>query len=64
VDSLIEQLTSPVLWRESIEYLLGRGDLDFVEIGPGATLTGMVTRIRDGFEPERPPSRVPAKRAS
>ncbi|MCD9878921.1 ACP S-malonyltransferase [Streptomyces guryensis] len=45
-DALVAQITRPVLWRESVERLLADGDLTFVELGPGTTLTGMVQRIR------------------
>jgi len=47
---LVAQMVSPVLFRQSVEWLLaeaaGRGErFEFVEIGPGSTLTGMVGRI-------------------
>ena len=40
-----DQLTSPVRWRETIEYLLGKGVDNFVEIGTGKVLTGLLRRI-------------------
>jgi trans-AT polyketide synthase/acyltransferase/oxidoreductase domain-containing protein len=46
-EALVAQLVAPVLWRESVEGLLGQGSFCFVELGPGTTLTSMVTRIRD-----------------
>lgn len=42
---LIDQITHPVLWRQSIEYLLSHNESEFIEIGPGRILTGLVTRI-------------------
>ena len=39
------QLTAPVRWRETIEYLLGKGVTNFVEIGTGKVLTGLLRRI-------------------
>ena len=39
------QLTAPVRWRETIEYLLGEGVTHFVEIGTGKVLTGLLRRI-------------------
>lgn len=42
---LVEQVTSPVRWEESIRYLLGQGFARFIELGPGAALTGFVKRI-------------------
>lgn len=43
-ENLIRQLSHPVLFQQSIEYLLGEGCDTFVEIGPGKTLSGMVKR--------------------
>jgi [acyl-carrier-protein] S-malonyltransferase len=42
---LRDQLTSPVLWQRSVEYMVERGVTDFVEIGPGNVLTGLIRRI-------------------
>ena len=42
---LVGQLTSSVLWTASIEAMLRAGVTRFVEIGPGAVLTGLVKRI-------------------
>ncbi len=42
---LCAQLTAPVRWRETIEYLLAKGVTDFVEIGSGKVLTGLLHRI-------------------
>ncbi len=46
--TLTKQITSPVLWTNSIEYLLAQGEMDFVEIGPGTVLAGLVKRIQKG----------------
>ncbi|HMB01661.1 MAG TPA: ACP S-malonyltransferase [Spirochaetota bacterium] len=45
-DMLVEQLTSPVRWVETINYLKGKGITDFTEIGPGAVLKGLLRRIK------------------
>jgi malonyl CoA-acyl carrier protein transacylase len=45
---LAEQITHSVRWVESIEYLLANEQTDFAEIGPGAVLTGLVKRIKNG----------------
>lgn len=47
-ENLARQLTETVRWRDSVEHVLaaGDGELEFVELGPGRTLTGMVSRIR------------------
>ena len=44
---LINQITAPVLWRQTIEFLLSIGEDNFIEIGPGKVLTGLVKRIRN-----------------
>lgn len=41
---LTAQLTSPVLWRQSLYCLDGEGVTTFVELGPGTVLTGMAKR--------------------
>lgn len=45
---LASQVTAPVRWTESIQYLLELGlpDLEIEEIGPGKVLTGLVRKIR------------------
>ena len=44
-DRLIRQLTAPVLWMASMKALIASGETSFLEIGPGATLAGMMKRI-------------------
>jgi [acyl-carrier-protein] S-malonyltransferase len=39
------QLTSPVRWTESMNYLLDEGVDTFVEVGPGTVLLGLMKRI-------------------
>ena len=39
------QLTRPVRWTETIQYLREQGVSNFVEVGPGDVLTGLVKRI-------------------
>lgn len=41
---LIEQITSPVLWYQSMQLMYDRGVRDFVEIGPGKVLQGLLKR--------------------
>ena len=41
---LVEQIYSTVKWRESILYLSKAGVKNFIEIGPGKVLTGMIKR--------------------
>jgi [acyl-carrier-protein] S-malonyltransferase len=44
-DLLDRQLVSPVRWAASVETLVGLGATTFVEVGPGAVLTGTIKRI-------------------
>jgi len=39
------QLTRPVLWQKSVEYMLGQNIDTFIEFGPGNVLTGLIKRI-------------------
>lgn len=45
---LIQQITHPVQWTETVKYLLERGEDNFCEIGPGTVLSGLINRIRKG----------------
>ena len=45
---LIEQIFSTVKWRESMINMSEKGVTNFVEIGPGKVLTGMVKRTIKG----------------
>jgi [acyl-carrier-protein] S-malonyltransferase len=47
---LIEQVAQPVLWAQSIVWMLEHGVRTFVEIGPGRTLSGMLKRIAPDAE--------------
>ena len=42
---LVRQVVSPVLWEESMRYLLGQGFHSFYEVGPGRVLRGLLRRI-------------------
>ncbi len=41
---LIEQIFSTVKWRESLIYMSNKGVKNFIELGPGKVLSGMVKR--------------------
>ena len=44
-EALIRQVTQPVRWLESVEFLTHHGVQSFVEIGPGKVLSGLVRQI-------------------
>jgi [acyl-carrier-protein] S-malonyltransferase len=44
-DLLGRQLTSPVLWYQSMQFLVEQGVESFVEVGPGTVLCGLLKRI-------------------
>lgn len=43
--SLVRQLPSSVLWEDSVKAMAAMGVSTFVEVGPGAVLTGLIKRI-------------------
>lgn len=47
---LVEQLTSPVRWSQSMRALIERGVTRFVELGNGNVLSGLLKRIERGAE--------------
>ena len=42
---LIKQIESPVLWRDSIKFILNNNISKFIEIGPGKVLSNLIKRI-------------------
>jgi [acyl-carrier-protein] S-malonyltransferase len=42
---LVEQVTAPVRWRESVAWMAGQGVTELWEIGAGKALSGMARRI-------------------
>jgi [acyl-carrier-protein] S-malonyltransferase len=45
IEALIRQVSAPVQWQACVEQLVALGVRRFVEVGPGAVLSGMVKRI-------------------
>ncbi len=43
--NLIDQLTSPVKWTQSIQAMIADGATEFTEVGPGKVLQGLVQKI-------------------
>jgi [acyl-carrier-protein] S-malonyltransferase len=44
-DSLVRQVSQPVRWLESVEFLSNHGVQTLIEIGPGKVLSGLVRQI-------------------
>ncbi len=42
---LIKQIEHPVRWRESVLFMIRNGTDQFIEIGPGKVLSGLIKRI-------------------
>jgi [acyl-carrier-protein] S-malonyltransferase len=42
---LVRQVTGRVRWRESVGWMAGSGVTEFVEVGAGKALSGMIRRI-------------------
>lgn len=45
VPALVRQLSSPVLWEDSIRFILRQGVTTFIEVGPGRVLSGLTKKI-------------------
>ena len=48
--NLIEQLTAPVKWTQTIENMISAGATSFTEIGPGKTLQGLIKKVDKNAE--------------
>ena len=44
-DLLVKQIESRVRWRESVKLMINKGINQFIEIGPGKVLSGLIKRI-------------------
>jgi len=43
--NLISQLTAPVRWTQSVQQMITDGATQFIEVGPGKVLQGLVKKI-------------------
>lgn len=43
--NLVAQLTAPVRWTQSVKQMVADGATEFVEVGPGKVLQGLVSKI-------------------
>lgn len=50
--NLVDQLISPVLWTQSISQMINDGIKNFVEVGPGKVLQGLIKKINPDVSPE------------
>ena len=48
--NLIQQLTAPVRWTQTVEQMIKDGATSFVEIGPGKVLQGLVKKVNREME--------------
>lgn len=48
--ALVEQVFSPVLWEDSMQWMIEQGVQRFVEIGPGQVLSGLMKKINREVE--------------
>ena len=44
-ESLVRQVSQPVRWLESVEFLANQGVQSFIEVGPGKVLSGLLRQI-------------------
>lgn len=45
-ENLIAQLTAPVRWTQSVQQMIEDGATEFIELGPGKVLRGLVKKIQ------------------
>jgi len=48
--NLVFQLTAPVKWTQSVQNMIKDGASEFIEVGPGKVLQGLVKKIDRGME--------------
>ena len=48
--NLVAQLTSPVLWTQTVQKMISDGAKQFIEVGPGKVLQGLVKKIDRSVE--------------
>ncbi len=47
---LIKQVTGSVLWEDSVQKMVADGVAEFIEVGPGKVLTGLIKKIAPSVE--------------
>ncbi|MDQ3048532.1 MAG: ACP S-malonyltransferase [Bacteroidota bacterium] len=48
--NLIEQLTAPVKWTQTMHQMIADGASQFIEVGPGKVLQGLVKKVNPAIE--------------
>ncbi len=48
--NLLKQLTASVRWTQEVKQMIADGAEEFIECGPGAVLTGLISKIQKSFE--------------
>ena len=43
--NLIAQLTAPVRWTQSVQNMIADGATEFISVGPGSVLSGLISKI-------------------
>ena len=49
-DNLLKQLTASVRWTQEVKRMIADGAEEFIECGPGAVLTGLISKIQRSLE--------------
>ena len=49
-ENLISQLTNPVKWTQSIKNMINNGAQEFIEVGPGKVLQGLMRKINSDIK--------------
>jgi len=50
--NLVDQLTAPVRWTQTMQQMIADGASKFIEVGPGKVLQGLVKKVDRSFETE------------
>ena len=49
-ENLIAQLTAPVRWTQTVQHMIADGATQFIEVGPGKVLQGLVKKVNKEME--------------
>ena len=49
-EGLAAQISSPVRWEDTVRRMIGEGVGTFIEIGPGSTLSGLISKTDAGVK--------------